>query len=258
MYYSLTDGTLLWAWKFCCYSRIVIISGGGGDYPQSLLAKLTVSYLFCFVHWHGYSSSQFHFVCVCVCVCVCVRARVCVCVHVYCVCVLVYVYVHVCGCVCACTRMCECVHACIYVYCMCVYVYVCVRVCVFVCVCICVQSWSSCHIGRGGKQTIPAYLPNVRYTASPTSSLTGMETPETPTNMFMNETEAPLTTQQHDVMDPNDLLMSNEQHPSSVSAGVQDAHWGTPTSLHGQLASVCVFNEALTEEKVQQLHAKGK
>ncbi|XP_065193649.1 neurobeachin-like protein 1 [Sycon ciliatum] len=119
------------------------------------------------------------------------------------------------------------------------------------------KSWSSCHIGRGGKQTIPAYLPNVRYTASPTSSLTGMETPETPTNMFMNETEAPLTTQQHDVMDPNDLLMSNEQHPSSVSAGVQDAHWGTPTSLHGQLASVCVFNEALTEEKVQQLHAKG-
>ena len=40
------DGTLLWAWKFCRYSRIVVISAVVISelslYPQSLLAKLTV------------------------------------------------------------------------------------------------------------------------------------------------------------------------------------------------------------------------
>uniref|UniRef100_A0A4W3GNQ3 Neurobeachin-like protein 2 n=1 Tax=Callorhinchus milii TaxID=7868 RepID=A0A4W3GNQ3_CALMI len=44
---------------------------------------------------------------------------------------------------------------------------------------------------------------------------------------------------------------------NTIPAGTQDAEWGSPTSLEGQLGDVSVFHEALQPPQLRVLHAAG-
>jgi hypothetical protein len=46
-------------------------------------------------------------------------------------------------------------------------------------------------------------------------------------------------------------------HVTIIPAGTQDAVWGVPTSLQGQLGPICIFNEGLVEYYHSAWHNAG-
>ena len=156
------DGTLLWAWKFCRYSRIVVISAvvisevDGSctvvvyqgprfapicpDLPRFapiwrmdytvVIRTFLVTLLSGLSLLNTSMVTPYSIFLLCVCVCLCTRARAYVCV----VCMSVRMRARVCVvcvlCACVCVCVCVCARVCVRV-CMCV------SACVCVCVCVC-------------------------------------------------------------------------------------------------------------------------
>ncbi|XP_055956982.1 neurobeachin-like protein 1 [Patella vulgata] len=48
-----------------------------------------------------------------------------------------------------------------------------------------------------------------------------------------------------------------QQNVSSIPSGMQDDIWGSPITIHGQIGSICIFHDAISQNQVRSLYSIG-